>query len=329
MFPLLYSLLLAIGVSSCEKDTTYKVPFTPGNGGYIFAHMTDANYGSLFYSVSRDGLSWENLNEGAKINNEYRGHPDLSIGREGQYYMIGVDATTAKPVLWRSNNLIGWAIEKELPDTAFDLSAQGYFTETLWYGAPKMYYDEPSDQYLITWHAASTAYPTGDDMWRSMRTFYMLTSDFETFSAPQRLFHFTGTDENMATIDAIIRQIDGTYYAIMKDERWPTDIATGKTVRVAQSASLTTGYSNPGPSITPAWHEAPTLVHQPNSSSWFLYAEQYPNNYALFAANSISGPWVQQTYDAPAIRHGSVIWVDEATYQAVYTAYYQNASSRR
>ena len=102
--------------------------------------MTTSDYGSMYYSVSYDGIHWETLNNGAKIN-EYRGHPDFCTGRDGRYYMIGVEGGTWRPVLWVTGNLIGWNIEKYLPEKAFDVSKSGYFTEHIWYNAPKMYYD--------------------------------------------------------------------------------------------------------------------------------------------------------------------------------------------
>ena len=62
----------------------------------------------------------------------------------------------------------------------------------------------------------------GDDEWRSMRTYYVLTEDFSSFSSPKRLFDFSDKDESeMATIDVIIRKIGKNYYAVIKDERWP------------------------------------------------------------------------------------------------------------
>ena len=57
---------------------------------------------------------------------------------------------------------------------------------------------------FISWHACND--PDKDD-WDSMRTLYVLTKDFETYTEPQKLFNFTGTDENMAIIDAIIRKV--------------------------------------------------------------------------------------------------------------------------
>lgn len=323
IIPIVLILIMASCNSCSDSDNGYQVE--PGNGGYIFAHMTDANYGSLYYSVSRDGITWKTLNDGQRINNEYRGHPDICVGREGQYYMIGIE-TTGKPVLWRSNNMIGWAVEQSLPESAFNLDAQGHFTETLWYGAPKMYFDTASDQYIITWHAANKNFPSGNDMWRSMRTFYILTKDFKTFTAPQRLFNFTNDeDKDMGIIDTIIRKINGVYYAFIKDERWPEDTPTGKTIRMTKSTQLTTGYENPSAPLTPNWHEAPILVPQPNSSAWYLYAEQYPNIYVLFSATSIDGPYTPREIKAPDGRHGAIIWVDESTYVKVVTAYHKAA----
>lgn len=79
-----------------------------------------------------------------------------------------------------------------------------------------------------------------------MRTLYVLTKGFETYTEPQKLFNFTGTDENMAIIDAIIRKVNGVYYAILKDERDPAVAPeTGKTVRIATSSNLTGPYTNP------------------------------------------------------------------------------------
>ena len=48
------------------------------NGGYLFAHMIPSNYGRLYYSVSRDGLTWKTLNGGNIVLPEYKGHPDRS-----------------------------------------------------------------------------------------------------------------------------------------------------------------------------------------------------------------------------------------------------------
>jgi hypothetical protein len=85
--------------------------------------------------------------------------------------------------------------------------------------------------------------------------------DLKTFSQPPRkLFQW-----DMATIDTIIRKEGDAYYAIIKDERYPTlEWATGKTIRICLSTSLLGPYSEPGPPISPGFREAPTLIPSPN-----------------------------------------------------------------
>ena len=208
-----------------------------GNGGYLFVHMTDQNYGRMFYSVSRDGLVWETLNDGKVILETYLGHPTLTRGGDGKYYMIGVSTgkTPHYPVLWFSDDLVVWG-HRDLSPDIFDVSAFNYKNDTYYYGAPKVWYDSASGRYIITWHAGITGVDNAQEEWESKRTFYILTEDFETFTPADRLFDFTGDDADMATIDTIIEKEGDTYYAIIKDERWPDKCPTGKTIRIASSS---------------------------------------------------------------------------------------------
>ncbi len=298
------------------------------NGAYLFAHMTTGDYGGFYYSISKNGVNWTMLNSGRRING-YRGHPDFCKGRNGKYYMIGVEGDSWQPLLWETENLTDWNVAKQIPKTAFDVSAFGYNTEQIWYGAPKMYYDETSDQYINTWHAARQGLTIiGNEehdkpYWKSIRTFYILTPDFVTYTRPERLFNFTGQHANMATMDAIIRKIDGKYYSFVKDERWPEDISTGyKAIRIARSDNLTGPYGNPGNAITDSWHEAQTLVPNPNHNGWYLYAEKYPFKYDLYEASSVEGTWRKKDVNLPNARHGSMIWIDDITFGNIVRKYY-------
>ena len=72
-------LLLSLMSWSCSDDAETgreEIPVET-DGGYLFAHMTNANYGKLYYAVSRDGINWETLNKGRIINSAYIGHPDI------------------------------------------------------------------------------------------------------------------------------------------------------------------------------------------------------------------------------------------------------------
>ena len=82
------------------------------DGGYLFAHMTDENYARLFYSVSRDAFHWETLN---KKLNRVAGllRPSGYLpGKDGVFYMIGVQPNTGIPILWSSSDLVIWKSDK-------------------------------------------------------------------------------------------------------------------------------------------------------------------------------------------------------------------------
>lgn len=86
------------------------------------------------------------------------------------------------------------------------------------------------------------------------------------------MFNFTGSDEDMATIDVIIRKVGDEYCALIKDERWPEDAPeVAKTIRMAKSKTLTGPYTNPGAPITSlsVWHEAPILVPTVDGEGFF------------------------------------------------------------
>ena len=104
--------------------------------------------------------------------------------------------------------------------------------------------------------------------WAGQRTLFVTSKDLMTFSRlPQKLFSW-----DMATIDVMIRKVGDAYYAIIKDERYPTlDWPTGKTIRICRATSLLGPYSEPGPPVSPNFREAPTLIPSLNGKAWLLY----------------------------------------------------------
>ena len=326
------------GVNGASGNDSPDVPETSGKGGYLFAHMTPSDYGSLFYSLSRDGIKWQTVNGGKIVLADYYGHPDICKGPDVfdsapfRYYMIGVirgASSNAKLILWHTEDLIVWR-RKELNGNSFDVSHLGLSNEIPFIGAPKMFYDEDSGKFLITWHAS--VYTTDKQKWETMRTCYVLTSDFSEFTSPARFFaspdtptatYFEGDDADIALIDVIIRKFDGKYYAIMKDERWEDKAPkTHKSIRIASSDNLLGPYSNPGPSISPNWREAPILVHTPEGK-FRIYYEDYTNAvYQMRESTALTGePWKDVTITPPIARHGCIIPVDEKTYQAILKNY--------
>ena len=312
-----------------------QMPDPPGQVGpgerpkceaYLFAHMLQGDYWRLYYSVSLDGLHWEMLNGGKRVCAEYRGHADICKGHDGRYYLIG-NRGDARPDIdfWVSEDLISW---KKYSDYVPDLKHVPDYPKALdRIGAPKFLFDQASSQYLITWHTTHDLGPTDlpEPYWAGQRTLFSTSKDLRTFSQPPRkLFPW-----DMATIDVIIRKEGDYYYAILKDERYPTlDWTTGKTIRSCRSPNLLGPYSEPGQPISPNFREAPTLIPSPNGKAWYLYYEQYPGvAYGLSVAASLQGPWFQPagnqqpSWDKyrlpPKVRHGSMLPITREQYDAL------------
>ncbi|MCU0379144.1 MAG: hypothetical protein MUC78_12890 [Bacteroidales bacterium] len=294
-----------------------------GKKGYLFAHMKGNDYGRLYYSVSEDGLTWSPLNGGKRVNDDYRGHPDICRGHDGRFYMLGVEVTTKRIPIWVSSDLLSWKIEGYVPLEVFnDYPSPSYKAADSYQGAPKMFFDKDSCTYIITWHCPDATIPRENftGYWCSMRTFYIVSSDLQSFSRPARLFNF-----EMGTIDVIIRKEGSLYYAFLKDEceataQWPT----GKSIRVSVSQNLTGPYSYPSQPVSPSYHEAPAVIPKPDNAGWYMYYEQYPGvQFGVSEAPSMAGPWFKvwgsRVRTPEGARHGCMIALTEEQYDALHS----------
>ena len=296
----------------------------PVNEAYLFAHMTHQDYGELYYSVSLDGLHWYRLNAGKRVFEDYHGHPDIVKGHDGQYYIAGNQSDASPDInIWVSVDLVSW--KKHGVYTPDLKETPGYSEALQRIGAPKLFYDEPSKQYVMTWHTPHQEGTREDPerYWASQRTLYVTSKDLKTFSKiPQRLL-----DWDMGTIDVFIRNEEGKYWTVIKDERYPTlDWVTGKTIRIASSDNLFGPYENLSDPISPNFREAPMLIPSPNGEVWYLYYEQYPGvSYGLSVADQLDGPWYQisgytffadwDKYSFPSkVRHGCMITISRGEY---------------
>jgi len=302
----------------------------PVHKAYLFAHMMRSDYGRLYYSVSLDGLHWNMLNHGKRVFEEYHGHASICQGHDGRYYLVGNRGDDRPDInFWVSDDLLTW---RKYSDYVPDLKHVPDYPKALArIGAPKLFFDEASSQYLLTWHTTHDLGKTDlpEPYWAGQRTLFATSKDLRSFSAPPRKL-FTW---DMATIDVIIRKEGQFYYAILKDERYPTlDWTTGKTIRIARSPNLLGPYSEPGAPISPNFREAPTLIPSPNGKAWYLYYEQYPGvAYGLSVAATLEGPWFQPagnqqpSWDKyslpPHIRHGSMLPITRQQYDALLGAF--------
>ena len=330
---------LAVASLALAFSTRAQMPDPPGQvqpgekpkyEAYLFAHMMQGDYGRLYYSVSLDGLHWEMLNQGRRVFEAYHGHASICQGHDGRYYLVG-NRGDDSPVInfWVSDDLISW---KKYSDFIPDLKQVPDYPKALArIGAPKLFFDEAGSQYLLTWHTPHDLGQTDlpEPYWASQRTLYVTSKDLVTFSEPPRkLFSW-----DMATIDVNIHKVGNAYYAIIKDERYPTLAwTTGKTVRICRADNLLGPYSEPGPPVSPNFREAPTLIPSPNGKAWYLYYEQYPGvAYGLSVAATLDGPWFQPAgnqqpdwdkyHVPPKVRHGSMLPISRKQYDALVSAF--------
>jgi hypothetical protein len=340
--PILALLGLALAVPAAiapafDGDVPPGAPETPyidPAKAYLFAHMTKARYGVLYYSVSLDGLHWRQLNGGRPVSEDYHGHASIAQGPDGRYYLVG-NRSDEDPLIrfWVSDDLIRWRpFGTYRPDLTNLPDHPGALQRI---GAPKLFFDKASARFLLSWHTPSVPGDPKDPerYWASQRTLYVLSPDLRRFDGrPKRLFGW-----DMATIDTIVQPNDGGrggYCAIIKDERYPSfDWTTGKTIRISCGPALTGPYPEPGPPLSPNFREAPTLVRAPNGREWLLYYEQYAGtSYGLSKAPRLEGPWYLVSgntgvpdwdrFTMPAgLRHGSMIEIPRRAYDALVAAY--------
>lgn len=295
------------------------------NEAYLFAHMTHQDYGRLYYSLSLDGLHWNSLNNGKRVFESYKGHPDICKGHDGRYYLAGNDNDKSLDIkIWVSDDLCEWELYNTYtPDLK---STPDYSMALQRIGAPKLYYDKSDKQYILSWHTPHKQGTKKDPerYWASQRTLYVLSNDLKVFSDhPQKLF-----DWDMGTIDVFIRKVGEQYFAVLKDETYPSLYwTTGKTIRIAKASSLIGPYSLPSEPISPNFREAPMLIPSPDGKNWYMYYEQYPGiSYGLSIADNMNGPWYQASgytfysdwdkYSFPAsVRHGCMITISKEEYK--------------
>jgi hypothetical protein len=303
---------------------------TPVHQAYLFAHMMDGDYWRLYYSVSLDGLHWDLLNDGKRVFEDYRGHADICHGPDQRYYLVGNRGDEQPDIsFWVSTDLITW--EKH-GDYRPDLERIRDYPKAMpRIGAPKLFFDDRSKQFIVTWHTTHDLGKTDlpEPYWAGQRTIFTLSRDLRSFTDPPRKLF----SQDMATIDVILRRAGDAYYAIIKDERYPTlEWPTGKTIRICRASQLLGPYSPPGPPLSPNFREAPTVIPSPNGKAWYLYYEQYPGvAYGLSVAATLDGPWVQVAGNQrpdwdkfrvpPKIRHGCMIPITRAQYDALVTRF--------
>ena len=294
----------------------------PEQKNYLFAYFVEVSEGrgdGLRLAHSHDGLHWGAIGGGGKVfmppsvgGGSFR-DPHVMRGPDGQYHLVWT--TTCVP--WAEADCVqdrglGHATSPDLVTWSdADYVTVDLDVEHVW--APETYYDDASEQYLLFWSSPLDQTQGSDPH----DIYYVLTQDFQQFTAPAVLYSKPGRN----FIDATIRADSGGYLMVLKDE------ADGqKNLRALRSTKLfgegawTAAPSTP---ITGSYAaEGPSFLER--DGTLFVYFDKYGEGaYGALQARDgdLDSPsqWedISSSVFFPGVRHGTPIEVPWDVYRAV------------
>ena len=305
---------------------------------YIFVHFTgeDKPLGEqIYFSVSRDGLHWKDLNNGRPVlvsELGEKGVRDPFIVRHpetGRFYLMATDLCmyTKKDwgravhegsqdmIVWESDNLTDWSEAKSYTigtDTA----------GCVW--APEAVYDEKKSAFMVFFASFTRADgrmpECGKDEPGDKHIIYRsYTKDFKSFTAPEGYI-----EREQSIIDTTIISDGGKYYRFSKDE-------------VSKRLILEVGESLDRDAFSPVHSdilaslyglEGPECYRLPDGR-WCLIADRFAEHkgYLPIVIDDLSSGSMHvlddEEYDMGSLRkrHGGVMEITEEEYERLISHY--------
>lgn len=331
----LFLMLMPISAYSAEKEFT----------AYLFAYFKGEGLPQgeqIYFSVSRDGLHWKDVNSGNPVLVSSLGEkglrdPFIMRSADGsKFYVIATDlkingnndwtaaqTTGSKSIMvWESGDLINWS-EQRMCEVAPDGAG------CTW--APEAVYDEESGEYIVFWSSkipGSRNVPNNDN---THRVYYCTTKDFKKFSPAKVWIELKNPRGNtISVIDATVIQVGNTYYRFKKNEATeahknglPT---SGKYIIMERANSLLGEWTEVSSAMSQiAWVEGPTCFKFNGEDKWCLFLDDFGGKgyYPLISSDLSSGIFSQPTdFSLPSVmRHGSVVNLTEEEYCNLMSKY--------
>lgn len=286
-------------------------------GGYIFAHFTDEAAGGeqVFFSISRDGLHWCDLHNGAPALVSSIGecgvrdpflvrHPvtgifylmatDLCMKARKNDWEGAVKRGSRDIIIWESTDLVAWSAPR-----AATVAPQG--AGCAW--APEAIWDANAQAFFVFFAAY-----THENEASKHRIYAVHTKDFVNFTTAVKYI-----EREQSIIDTTIILDHGVYYRFSKDE-------ASASIKVDQSADLHGVFE---PVSFPCLDglkglEGPECYRLPNGQ-WCLICDQYAarKGYLPIVIDDLeagAAHVLEETaysLGASMKRHGGVLWVDD------------------
>lgn len=279
-------------------------------GWYIFTSFHSNGQDGLHLSLSRDGYSWKELNDGKSFLKSDLGaklmrDPSIAKGPDGTFHLVWTSGwTTAEGTQFgyaSSKDLIHWTTPRGV-----SVMKNEPKTRNVW--APEIFYDPKGELWYIFWSSTVVdKFPdsTGvsEDKYNH-RAYYVTTKDFETFSESKLFF-----DPGFNNIDSTMFMNGDDYVLICKDERLTPP---QKNLRLAIASSPTGPFEFPDKSFTIHWVEGPTVLKI--KDTWICYFDCYAKHrYGAMTSKDLK-TWedITEKVSFPEDhRHGTVFEVSE------------------
>lgn len=305
---------------------------------YLFVHFVgteeNADKEQIYFSVSQNGTRWKTLNakqpilrstvgeQGVRDPNIIRKPDgsgfyliatDLSIFHLGEQFgndKWGVSQTAGSKsiVVWESENLVDWDY---VGDGLHEIAREN--ATCTW--APEVIYDDEREAYMVYW-----ASKTEED-WQH-RVYRSYTTDFETFTAPEVYI-----EGDVSLIDTTFIKEGDTYYRFTKNEA-ATYVYMEKSKSLSGDFVAVNTFTINGSSHTSyTGYEGPTAYKLNGEDKWCLLLDNYGRSagYKPFVTDDISkGRFASAAsfnFGGVNVRHGSVMPITQAEYDALLAAY--------
>lgn len=293
--------------------------------GYLFVHFAGEeteNTEQIYFSISKNGMTWETLNDGKPVIASVVGEkglrdPHILRRQDGSFVIVATDLSIYNNGSWarattkgsqsiailESEDLLHWS-ELRLVKVASDESGCTWAPETI--------YDKDKDEYMIFW-----ASQVASDQYAKQRIYRINTKDFIHFDDSTLYI-----EKNNHIIDTTIVEYNGVYYRFSKDE-------TNKAI-LMESGDTLRGDFTPIDSFSLAkveGYEGPTCFRLNGEDKWCLLLDAYATNqgYQAFVTDDLAkGEFkpVQEAFVTPfKFRHGTVIPITEKEYNGLVHFY--------
>ena len=307
---------------------------------FLFVHFTgeSENGEQIYFSLSRDGLHWNDLNNGAPVlvskTGECGARDPFMVRDEksGTFYIIATDLRIASGkgwgvaqyggsrdiLVWSSKDLVHFdgpeAVTVGVPDAG-----------CVW--APEAIYDEDKKAFMVFWASMT---PKGDAEKAKQKIYMSHTTDFKTFTAPTLYL-----ERDNHVIDTDIVRLDGTNSATEGYMRFSKDETT-KNIRVDFGKTLDKdAFSNVHIPVLDDMKgiEGPICFYIRQTGKWCLLVDRYATHggyLPLLSDDLLSGDMrvlSDDEYDLGKSlkRHGGILPITEEEYLRMEKAFTQGA----